>query len=117
MSQTYYNPSYDSDKLGLDRISFDRSSGSYEFDTIIFWATNDGRIFTARDSGCSCPVPFEDYNGTSLDDVLSKLERLGSVEQAEAAFDSWNKNDGYNTHFGADTRREVTEWVKARFKS
>jgi hypothetical protein len=35
------------------------SSGSYEFDTRVVWQGEDGRLWTARDSGCSCPTPFE----------------------------------------------------------
>lgn len=111
------NPYYDWNRqLDLEQLQFDRSSGSYEFDTIVFWATKDGRVFTAQDSGCSCPTPFEGYAADTLDEILAGLERIGSVEQAEATFDAWNRNDGYNTHFDVDTRREVTEWVKARLK-
>lgn len=111
------NPYYDSDTLSLEIISFERSSGSYEFDTLCFWATQDGRVFTAQDSGCSCPTPFEGYAGKALDDILSGLERVGSVNQAETTFDSWNVNDGYNVYLGVDDRRKLTEWVKKHLKS
>lgn len=110
------NPFYYASKFDLELISFERSSGSYEFDTIAFGATKDGQIYTAWDSGCSCPTPFEDYEGTTREQVLAGLERVGSLEQAEAAFDSWNQNDGYNIYLGPDDRRELTEWVKKHLK-
>ena len=32
------------------------------------WREKDGaKMYTARDSGCSCPVPFEDYNLRNID--------------------------------------------------
>lgn len=106
----YVNPYYNPSDLKLEQLSFEDPGACYSFDTLAFWTTEDGRVFTARDSGCSCPTPFEDYCGTTQDEVLAKLERVGSLEQAEAAFDSWGL-------LGADSKRELTEWIKARLKS
>lgn len=60
MSNIYYNP----EDFGLEVVAeIEYSSGSYEFDTRVVWKEKKGRKkFTARDSGCSCPTPFEDYN-------------------------------------------------------
>jgi hypothetical protein len=56
----YYNP----EAFGLSVVAeIDYSSQSYEFDTRVVWKGNDGKFYTARDSGCSCPTPFEDYLG------------------------------------------------------
>lgn len=44
---------------------------SYQFDERIIAKHVDGRWFTARDTGCSCPIPFEDYQ------QLSDLTRIG----------------------------------------
>lgn len=49
----------------------------YSFNDLIVWEHEDGRIFYASDSGCSCPSPFEDY--TSLDDL--ELVTLDSWDQ------------------------------------
>lgn len=57
----------------VDEIDY--SSGSYEFDTRIVWKhIKTGKHYTARDSGCSCPLPFEDY--TTIED----LEEIGTID-------------------------------------
>jgi len=62
----FYNP----EAFGLEVVAqIEYSSGSYEFDTRVIWRDKQGKLYTARDSGCSCPTPFEDYN-------LSNIERL-----------------------------------------
>lgn len=60
MSNIYYNPEH----FGLEIVAeIEYSSGSYEFDTRVVWKQKSSRkCFTARDSGCSCPTPFEDYH-------------------------------------------------------
>lgn len=61
----YYHPEYWNMKL-IGEIEY--SGGCYEFTTRIFLldlVTN--KVYTARDSGCSCPTPFEDFY--SLDDL------------------------------------------------
>ena len=64
------NPYYSPEKMGLVKIAeIDYSDGSYQFDTRVVWYhTESGVMYTARDSGCSCPTPFEDYT------TLAKLE-------------------------------------------
>ena len=42
---------------------------SYEFDMLVVWVeatpTGTPKLYWARDSGCSCPSPFEDYRNVS----------------------------------------------------
>lgn len=66
------NPSYNPESLGLDTIAeVDYSDGNYVYDTRIVWKSyHDGLFYTARDSGCSCPTPFENYN------TIESLDRL-----------------------------------------
>lgn len=63
----YYSP----EKFGLTPIAeIDYSSGHYEFDIRCVWKHENGKLLTARDSGCSCPSPFEDYSDIeSLEEV------------------------------------------------
>ena len=95
----YYNP----EKFNLKIVeSFEYSSGCYEFDTRVIWQNLEtGKLYTYRDSGCSCPTPFESvgisdlepfnaeiliseakeqassgYSGDSLIDVIEKIRRL-----------------------------------------
>lgn len=55
---------------------------SYQFDERIVARHKDRRWFTARDSGCSCPVPFEDYQ--KLDDLMRVGLTASYREPAEA---------------------------------
>jgi hypothetical protein len=107
------NPYYDSDKLGLDLLSFDEPGLSYEYNTLCFWVAKDGRVYSASDSGCSCPTPFEQYSGATLDEVLPMLERVGSLAQAESIFDAWNEGVG----LGVDERRNLAVWIAANLKA
>ena len=53
----YYNP----EKHGLTVVAeIEYSSECYEFDTRVVWKDTSGKLYTARDSGCSCPIPFEE---------------------------------------------------------
>jgi hypothetical protein len=48
---------------------------SYEFDTIVIWRRNyDGRHVIAHDSGCSCPIPFENTGIEDLTVVRSRAD-------------------------------------------
>lgn len=86
------NPNYGYEKLGWKMISFDEPNMSYEYNTLCFWITPDNRVFSASDSGCSCPIPFEEYSGRTAVEIEQKLERVGSYEQAISIFVDWNKN-------------------------
>lgn len=71
----YYQP----EAFGLTKVAeVNWYYESYEFDLTVVWKDKEGNFYWARDSGCSCPSPFEEY--TSLD----KLEK-GSNFQAAAA--------------------------------
>jgi hypothetical protein len=111
------NPYYSPELLELDMISFDQPDLSYEYNTLCFWATKDGRVFYATDSGCSCPTPFEDYEGQTTDQVIQILERVGSVEQAEKIFNSWNEGYGDGEFLTASDRRACCAWVSAHLKN
>src|SRR3990167_911861 len=65
MPNVYYDP----ESFGLEIVAeLEYSSGSYEFDTRVVWKDKKHKeFFTMRDSGCSCPTPFEDYNLSNLD--------------------------------------------------
>jgi hypothetical protein len=110
------NPYYNPEKLELELLSFDEPNLSYEYNTLCFWATKDGRVYSASDSGCSCPTPFENYEGNTQTEVLRNLERIGSVEQAESIFDSWNKNYNRKPFLKNSEKQLMTEWVSERLK-
>lgn len=97
MEQNYpLNPYYSHDKLQLSVLVFDQPNMCYEYNTLCFFSTPKGEVYAAKDSGCSCPTPFEEYEGRTTDEVVRKMERVGSVHQAESIFRDWN-NGIYDT--------------------
>lgn len=106
-----HNPYYAPEKLGLEMISFQEPGLCYEYNTLCFWSTGDGRVFSASDSGCSCPTPFEKYEAETQVECLQRLERVGSKEQAEQIFESWN--GGYDgKKLPQCEQDEAVFWVK-----
>ncbi len=60
----------------LDEIEWDNNS--YEFNITGIWVKDDdGTVWTADDSGCSCPTPWENTD---------TLERLFSIEPLEERY-------------------------------
>ena len=74
----YYNP----EEFGLKQLLHIDVGGSYEFDMFTVWYDENGKLYWAADSGCSCPSPYEDY--TSLD----KLD-TGTRRDAIEALNAW----------------------------
>lgn len=64
----YYNP----EKHGLSVFYEVETAGSYEFDTTMIWQNNEGNLYWAHDSGCSCPTPFEDFNSINDLNILNQ---------------------------------------------
>lgn len=74
------NPYYYPEKHGLVQVAeHELSPASYSFDMIVAWKGADG-FYLGTDSGCSCPTPFEDYNGTA--DMTGPLTAAQAVEEA-----------------------------------
>ena len=100
MSNIYSDP----EDFGLVILKEFDLAEEYEFHKFVFWGRPaDGQIFYASDGGCSCPTPFEDYEG------LDSLTRLGDGEQErhEAAFKTWAAEESREIEAG-----ELLEGVK-----
>lgn len=79
----YYNP----EELGLEVVDTLGECGlDYAFNTLIVWKNNNGELFWAQDSGCSCPVPFEDY--TKIED-LNPIVSNGDYDRFEKAVNNF----------------------------
>jgi len=60
------NPYYHPEQCGLVIVAeIELSEPGYSFDTRIVWKAQNGKLYTAHDSGCSCPTPFEDFKKLS----------------------------------------------------
>jgi hypothetical protein len=89
MSYDDPNPYYNPEKFGLEIVAqVDYCSGSYEFDQRIIWKHKEtGKLYTARDSGCSCPTPFEDYKKLEdLADYSYDFVRNEALEEARKEY-------------------------------
>lgn len=109
-----YNPYYNNEFFELEMIEFEDTSLYYEYDKLLFFATKSGDLFTAGDSGCSCPTPFEEYESSTTHELLKKLERVGSINQALQILGSWSlgaKIDLINSN------KNLTKWIKKHAKN
>jgi hypothetical protein len=71
MPNVYYDP----EKFDLTVVGdIEMYEPDYSFDTLVVWRhTKTDELYWARDSGCSCPTPFEDFRG------LADLTKITSV--------------------------------------
>jgi len=82
----YYNP----EKYGLTTVAeIDYSDGCYQFDIRIVWQDRNGKLWTARDSGCSCPSPFENDSLHTLEKYSYRAVRSEALAEAKRTY-------GYN---------------------
>ena len=71
MDNIYYSP----ESYGLRVImTIDHNDEPYQFDMTVYWTDDNGNFYTASDSGCSCPTPFENYHS------VEELERITPQE-------------------------------------
>ena len=88
------NVYYNSEKHGLTTVAeVEYSDGCYEFDTRVVWQHKDGRLFTARDSGCSCPTPFENYPSVESLEEFDFDEVLAEIDREIAARNEWGSGN------------------------
>lgn len=78
MRNIYYDPQ-DFDLEIVTTHEF--SSRNYEFDTRVIWRDiHTGDLYTAREYGCSCPTPFENY--TKKEDLAEVRSVQWLIEEA-----------------------------------
>jgi len=81
----------------LDEIEWDNES--YEFNLTGIWVRNsDGTLWTADDSGCSCPTPWEN---------TTRLERLFSIEPLVERYKRQTSTDETGYRYGSIN---LSEW-------
>lgn len=76
-------------------IAWVDTAGDWEFDTVIILKDPDtGKYFAGHDSGCSCPIPFEDMQHLSdWTEIHSKNE---AVDFAKRNLGRFNADDSIN---------------------
>lgn len=85
----YYDPDpyHQPEKFGLTIVETEDTGGGYEFNIFTVWKHQDGRVFYAQDSGCSCPSPFEWADG------LEDLTELTDWEAFAQTVKDWGYDD------------------------
>lgn len=98
----YDNVYYSPEKFGLEIIgSLCDPDACWSFDDLIVWKHEDGRLFYATDSGCSCPSPFEDFKG--IDDLTEITDDAESWTDFQEAVESHCAPYEYNYGTGVKT--------------
>lgn len=73
----YYPENFDPPLRKVAEV--DAFEPDYSFDIfLVVQVVEDGRVFVASDSGCSCPAPFEDHN--SLADDFTEVHSWAEVK-------------------------------------
>jgi hypothetical protein len=102
-----FNPYSNPGRCGLEIMAvLDVPDLCYEFDTLVIWidtATND--LYAARDSGCSCPTPFEDYRGTG------DLTPVRSWDDVEGLIGNQSPNYHFDSADRFAARRKVESYL------
>lgn len=99
---------YDPEKFGLTVVAeVEYSSGGYEFNTRVVWRQKETRkLLTARDSGCSCPVPFEDIN-------LSNVEPVDFAALRREVMEHVSTSENYHCLTAADAQKFLAKVRRA----
>jgi hypothetical protein len=74
----------------------------WEFNVIAFWS-KDGKVYAGQDSGCSCPSPFETFDG------IADLTEVRSLDDARRLMDS-------NSRMLASDKRDMLEKLNGYFR-
>jgi hypothetical protein len=90
-ANVYYNPK----AWGMETVAtLENPHADYDFNTLAVWQHEDGRVFYARDSGCSCPSPFEDFR--TFDDLYTWTKDNFDVfeEKVKNHARDWDESSG-----------------------
>ena len=60
---------YDPEKFGLTIIAEIDDGTSYDFDQTVVFQDKAGVLYSASDSGCSCPTPFDNIGLEDLEKI------------------------------------------------
>jgi hypothetical protein len=108
----YYQP----ESFGLTKVGeIDDPQGCYSFDIICVWKHDEtGKVYYARDSGCSCPSPFEGHK--SLDDLteITDVNWLDFVDTVKTHCLPWRKDEDEDEDAKANKTQLLSKTLTAR---
>jgi hypothetical protein len=108
------NPYYYPQNMGLAQVGYlDDPNANYSFDDLVVWQHEDGRVFWATDSGCSCPTPFEDYTTLeSLSELTSESWNDFEDDVMRHCWSSYNKGEDPQREEKIELIREIRALLK-----
>jgi hypothetical protein len=88
------------------------SDGSYQFDRTVVWKdVETGAFYFADDSGCSCPVPFDDIGRADITKIERLQDLIDHLERRKA--ESYRYVDEYNTDATAEIDGACASLIQA----
>ncbi len=75
--------------FGLTLVGEAASELDYRFDITAVWE-KDGKVYVARDEGCSCPSPFENYTD------ITHLTEIRDTGKLRALIDGSSYSPNYD---------------------
>lgn len=85
MSCLYYDPA----EHGVEIVDTLEGTEPYSFDIILLVRDlESGELYVARDSGCSCPVPFEDVTYPTDFSLVRTLDDVRPLLSGEGGYGS-----------------------------
>lgn len=99
MTSIAYNP----EKYGVTIVEcFDAYEQNYDFhQVLVVKSIETGRLYAATDSGCSCPIPFEDHK------FPSDFIEVRKWEDVKRLMDEHFPRDSYYSRLPHDSFRRV----------
>lgn len=102
------------ENCGLKIVAAVEADMSYEFDIMVcFQCVKTGSLWLAHDSGCSCPIPFEDVKS------FASFSPLREERAIERFVDQYTKSDyvEYKPAEVAEFRRKCRAALRKRKKA
>lgn len=82
MTDIYYHPA----DYGLEILWTAEDDEPYAFDIIAAWGSRlSGAVYLGRDSGCSCPSPFQDFTEPDCVNRLTRVDPERGRDEVRAA--------------------------------
>lgn len=99
------NPLYNPSACGLELIDSIDHAGSYEFSIdALFKDIETSVLYYGRDSGCSCPTPFENtYSLSCMEKVATKSALANLLSQVRSH---------YKSEYSYSTEIELKQFVQ-----
>jgi len=104
----YYYP----EKHGLTQVGLlEDPMAGYDFEILAVWRHEDGRLFWASDSGCSCPSPFEAFDGVkSLHEITPAT--WAEFEKGVGEWLEWRTEDDTTQASRTELLAKISRMVK-----